>query len=93
MDTSEEYKEAQARVRQLREFYSHMATYIVVNLGLFLINIITAPHDIWFYWVVIGWGIGLISHAFRVFGISGIFGPEWEEKKIKELMEKDKQKK
>jgi hypothetical protein len=35
---------------------------------------------------MLGWGIGILSHALQVFGI----GKNWEEKKIKELMEKDK---
>lgn len=37
------------------------------------------------------WGIGLLIHAFSVFGTK-MFLKDWEEKKIKELMEKDKNK-
>jgi len=36
------------------------------------------------------WGIGLAFHAFKVFGLFGILGHNWEARKIKELMDKDK---
>ncbi|AST01282.1 hypothetical protein BT10792_02380 [Bacillus thuringiensis] len=36
-----------------------------------------------------GWGIGIVIHGLTTFPV-GIFGKEWEERKIKEYMEKDK---
>jgi hypothetical protein len=39
---------------------------------------------------LLGWVIGIAAHATSVFGIKGILGKEWEERKIKEIMEKDK---
>jgi hypothetical protein len=36
-----------------------------------------------------GWGIGLIIHALFVFVFGPRFGADWEERKIRELMEKD----
>ena len=36
-----------------------------------------------------GWGIGIVIHGLTTFPF-GIFGKEWEERKIKEYMEKDK---
>jgi hypothetical protein len=36
------------------------------------------------------WGIGIISHALSVFGPDLFLGNDWEEKKIKELMDKEK---
>ncbi|WP_093668306.1 2TM domain-containing protein [Tenacibaculum sp. MAR_2009_124] len=35
------------------------------------------------------WGVVLIIDAFRVFGLSKFLGKEWEERKIKELINKD----
>ncbi|MCK4735109.1 MAG: 2TM domain-containing protein, partial [Methanophagales archaeon] len=40
-------------------------------------------------WVTVFWGIGIIWHAIDVYGK---LGKRCEEKKIKELMEKDKRK-
>ncbi len=35
------------------------------------------------------WGIGLLSHALSVFGPNLFLGKDWEDKKIKQLMEKE----
>jgi hypothetical protein len=47
---------------------------------LFLINITTSPDILWFYWPLLGWGIGIVMHAVYVFGFGHWFGPDWEEK-------------
>jgi hypothetical protein len=39
------------------------------------------------------WGIGLLAHGLSVFGRYVFFGQNWEEKKIQELMDKDKNEK
>lgn len=92
MDESERYTRAKHRVEELKSFYTHLIVYIVVNLGLFLINILTSPRTLWFYWPLFGWGIGVVAHGLGVFGGGKILGREWENKKIKEIMEKDKSK-
>ena len=81
---------AREQVAALRSFYTHLFTYIIVNLGLFLINLLTTRSHgpWWFYWPVLGWGIGLASHAFSVFGAYGLFGHDWEDKQVKKLLEK-----
>ena len=79
------YKEAKARVKELKDFYRNLITYIGINILLIAINLLTNPNKLWFYWVTIFWGIGIILHASKVFIIRGKFlGKEWEEKKIKE---------
>jgi hypothetical protein len=83
------YQRAKARVEELRGFWIHLGVYVIVNLLLFLINIITSPDNLWFYWVLLGWGIGIVAHAFAVFGFGRLFGADWEEKKIREIMEKE----
>lgn len=83
------YERARARVHKIKEFYGHLVVYIIVNVGLIIINLVTSSYP-WFIWPLLGWGIGLTMHGFNVFGVFGFFGPEWEENKIKELMAKDK---
>jgi hypothetical protein len=60
----------------------------VINLGLFLLNILTSPDDLWFYWVLLAWGIGLAAHAVVTYGSFSVLGDEWEERKIREIMDK-----
>ena len=81
------YQKAKERVTELRGFYRHLSVYVIVNLGLFLINMTTSPESLWFIWPLTGWGIATVLHTLRVF--SGSLGSNWEEKKIAELMEKE----
>ena len=86
----EKYEKAKERVKELKGFYSNLVTYIVINVMLIIINLITSPGSIWFYWVTIFWGIGVLLHATKIFILKGKFlGDEWEEKKIKKIMEKE----
>lgn len=89
MNTEERtYQQAQRRVREIRGFYVHTVVYVLVNALLFLINIITAPDVLWFYWPLLGWGIAIVVHAISVFGFGPWLGQEWEEKKIDEYMDR-----
>ena len=85
------YQRAKKRVEALRWFYAHLGVYVLVNLFLFLLNIITSPADLWFYWPLLGWGIAVVGHAFSVFSFDRLFGADWEEKKIREIMEKEEE--
>ncbi len=59
----------------------------MVNALLFVLNQVTSPGHYWFVWPLFGWGLGLVFHAMSVFG--GLWDGSWEERKIKELMDKD----
>ncbi len=84
-------EEAKKRVIDLQGFYKHLYSYIAVNIILIIINLVTSPKDLWFYWVTVFWGIGIIWHAFRIFGKNRIFSRDWGERKMKETMgEKNK---
>lgn len=87
MESDEKYRRVKRRIRVLKGFYIHLATYIGVIALLFFIDFLTGG-GWWFYWSLLGWGIGIIAHAFTVFGIKGFLGSEWEEKKTRDLMNK-----
>lgn len=70
-EEGEKYKKAKSRVEELKGFYSHLITYIAVNIMLLVINLVTSPNHLWFYWVTVVWGIGLIWHAISVYGKFG----------------------
>ncbi len=89
MEDDVKYRRAKARVEEIRGFYIHLTVYLMVNLGLFLINLATSPHTWWFYWPLLGWGIGVLSHGIAIFGLGGYLGKDWEDRKIKEIMEKE----
>jgi hypothetical protein len=56
--------------------------------GLFLINL-QADGGWWFIWPLLFWSIGLAVHAVNVFGFGGTLGRDWEERKTRELIDKE----
>jgi hypothetical protein len=90
MDQEQLHKRAHERVEALKGFYIHAAVFVMVNLGLFTINALTAG-TWWFYWPLIGWSIALGINGLVVFlfGGRGALGEQWEERKTRKLMEKE----
>ncbi len=86
------YIRAQKKVKKIVGFYWHLASYVIVNLFLiFIIGKNTA--NFWSFATfstAIFWGIGLFFHFLGVFGPDFFFGKNWEQRKIKEYMDKDK---
>jgi 2TM domain len=85
----ERYYQAKKRVEEIKGFYGHLASFVLVNLFLFVLNIMTSPTELWFFWPLLGWGIGLFFHAMKVFNCMPFFSKNWEERKIKEFMDKE----
>jgi len=83
------YDRAVKRVKELKEFYIHVGVYLIVNAGLFGINMLSSRDSLWFYWPLLGWGIGVVIHGFSVYAERGIFGRQWEERKAKDLMARE----
>lgn len=79
------YEKAVKRVKELKGFYGNLISYCIVIPFLVIINLITSPKYLWFYWPMLGWGIGVASHAMQVFAV----GKNWEEKKIQEIMNQE----
>jgi hypothetical protein len=46
-------------------FRFHLMAYIIVNVILIVVNVLHPSHW-WFYWPLIGWGIGLAAHGYAV---------------------------
>ncbi len=86
----ERYYYAKKKVNDIRGFYGNLIAYIVFNIFFLILNLLTSPKQLWFYWPLLGWGVGVFFHGMKVFGYSPFLGKNWEERKIKELMEKEK---
>ncbi|UCE93141.1 MAG: 2TM domain-containing protein [Flavobacteriaceae bacterium] len=83
---NEEYLRASARLDELKGFYSNIVAYVLVIPFLIFVNYMTYWDFKWFWFPMIGWGIGVAIHAVVTF----VIGKDWERRKIKELMDNDK---
>lgn len=87
-DENKAYLRARKRVKEIKSFYANLTSYCIIIPFLIFVNLYTQNKYHWFWWPLLGWGIGVASHAFQVFGI----GQSWQEKKIQEIMDKQKNK-
>jgi hypothetical protein len=58
---------ARRRVQTRRDFGSHLVAYVVVNAFLVGVWAFTGGGYFWPAWVILGWGAGLVLHAWDVF--------------------------
>ena len=79
------YYKAKKHVEAIKGFYSNLLSYCIVIPFLIFINYKTSWEFKWFWFPMLGWGMGLIFHAFGVFG----YGKSWEERKIQEILERE----
>lgn len=85
------YQKASKRVKAKKDFYNHFASYVVMGVFFFLLNAATAWGHWWFYWPLLGWGIGVFFHYIDAFGLPGVGEvnqPGWEERAIDEELRK-----
>lgn len=47
-------------------FFFHFSAYVVVNVILIAVNLLLTPKVLWFFWPLLGWGIGLLAHGLAV---------------------------
>lgn len=86
MQLSQERK-AIRYVRQLKGFHRNWISYAITLPCLLALNLYISPDRLWVLTVALGWGFGLLLHAVMVFGISGLFGAEWEQRQFRKRME------
>ena len=82
------YDRAKAHVHEIREFYTHLITYIVMVPIFLVINYYTTSFP-WAIFPIMGWGIGVLSHAACTFDWNPFFNKDWEKRKIDEYLRDD----
>lgn len=100
----ERYLRARKRVKQIQGFYWHLFWYLAITIFI-LVMVFSSFEDkegvfqylnfieyettywniLWFWFPMVVWGIVVLIQGLYVFG----FGSNWEERKIRELMNKD----
>ena len=87
-DEGKAYLRAKKRVEELKGFYGNVISYCCVIPFLIFINLKYSPDFQWFWFSALGWGFGVVMHAFKVFGYS----TDWEERKIREILQRENNK-
>ena len=91
---------AKKRVKAIKGFYVHFIIYVLSNIfisGIIIYGLMESDYSfedafsnfgVYSTWLF--WGIGMFFHWLGVFGFQYLgFGKDWEEKKIKEMMDKE----
>ena len=87
MDDS--YVRARKHVEELKGFYYGLISYCLVIPFLIFINYKFSWGFQWFWFPMLGWGLGLTIHAFKVYVNDGALGRRWEERKLNEFMREE----
>ncbi|MBW1295940.1 2TM domain-containing protein [Aquimarina litoralis] len=95
LEKRQKYLNAKKRVEAEKGFYSHFTAYVIINVFLLLINLDFLDDGFrnFFNWNLyitpFFWGIGLFFHWVKVFNPNIIFSKQWEERKIKEILDNE----
>ena len=85
------YEDARKKVEEEKKFYYHLGVYVVMNGFFVILNLMTSPDHLWFYWPMLGWGLGIALQGVKVFTNVGL-SKEWEDRRIEKHMRNRKEK-
>jgi hypothetical protein len=77
---------ARRHVRRLRSLYRNFGMYVVIVAGLGLINGLASPGYWWVKWPALGLALAASFQAFFLLGFRGWLGPEWQERKVQQVL-------
>jgi len=83
------YRKAKNRAKQIRGFYFNLFSYCLVIPTIVVFNLVYMTEFHFFWFSMIGWGVGVILQGMWVFGYHPFMRKNWEENKLNELIEKD----
>jgi len=81
------YDAAKKRTDDIIGFFIHALVYVIVNAGIWGIDLATGGGIEWAYWTTIGWGIGLAIHGAVLLVELKIFGADWRQRQIEKYVE------
>jgi hypothetical protein len=87
------YFRAQKRVKEIKDFYVHLTVYALCNPIVIAVNLMTCPGFLYFIFCLLGWGMVIVLHGLKVFNFAPFYDKKWENQKILEFMEKERQSK
>jgi hypothetical protein len=79
---AESEEEARRYVRRKRILYTVVGIWIALSLMWFAIDMLDDSSSLWFYWPMLGTGIGVVVTAIALLGIGGLFGADGERREM-----------
>ena len=83
---TDEERDALEYVRDLKQFYMNLFSYLAVMVILLIINLLTGPGYLWVIWPALGWGIGVFFHALATFDAFNFFNKDWERRQVEKRL-------
>lgn len=83
------YESAKEQVDKLKGFYAHFAIYLIFVPIFIFLNYQSNAGFPWAIFPIGGWGFGVAGHAADTFNWNPFFGKDWEQRKIRELLDKE----
>ena len=86
----QEYIKAKKKVKEIKDFYTHLVVMIFALPIIITVNLMFVP-NFYFFWLA-GFGMlfSVAVHWLQVFGFSKLgLGKDWEENKIKQIMKEN----
>lgn len=84
----QDYLRAEKIVAEKVGFLRHAVVYVLVNVVLLAVNLVTSSEFLWFLLVLGGWGVFLLAHFLSVFVFRGERFELWRRREIEKEMEK-----
>jgi hypothetical protein len=80
------HDEARNWVRRKRILFTMLGVYAALSVMWLLIDLADDSSGYWFYWPMLGTGIGVAIAAVVLLGVGGVFGADWEQREIDRYM-------
>jgi hypothetical protein len=85
-DANARRDEARRWVRRKRIFYTVVGIYLALSLMWFAIDLLDDSSGYWFYWPMLGTGLGVVVTGVVLGGLGGLFGTDWERREIERYL-------
>lgn len=83
------YQKAKVKAREIRDFYINLSLFCLFIPLIVGINLYFVPKFQWFWFSIIGWGVGVFFHAANTFEIFSFFKSTWEKRKIAQFIKEE----
>ncbi|MFT5437051.1 MAG: sensor histidine kinase YesM [Ulvibacter sp.] len=87
--SEKKYALAKEQVEKMKGFYIHATIYFIFVPIFIWLNFQSNAGFPWAVFPIGGWGFGVLGHAAETFNYNPFFGKDWEERKIRDYMDKD----